>query len=117
LGGDTDDEIDVKEDAACHLHLAFPGSRNIRGLEIADGAYQNIVDLPPYPVPPFAPSCPGCGLGCDSGGKRLCAASSLLEWNELTSEVALGTEASESSWINDHSGSLLTAMCVKPTCV
>eukprot|EP00978_Attheya_sp_CCMP212_P015864 scaffold41002_cov42-Attheya_sp.AAC.3 len=120
-GTDTDDEIDARADAACNS--AFPGSRNIRGVDIAARPYQNVEGLPDNPVNFFVPSCLGCGLGCDSagrGGRRLVVLGRFVEWNELTSEVALGTEDSEegAGWKNNVIGATLSAMCVKElTCV
>eukprot|EP00978_Attheya_sp_CCMP212_P032668 scaffold128673_cov29-Attheya_sp.AAC.1 len=107
-------QIDARADAACDLD--FPGSRNIRGIEIADGSYQNVAGLPPNPIEYIISSCPGCGLGCDADREiRLGVSSPSVEWNELTRQVALGTEDSErnAGWVNEYSGNILSATCVK----
>jgi hypothetical protein len=106
----TDAQIDGKLDAACDA--TYPGSRNIRGLELEGGAYASIAGLPAVPHWPFAPSCPGCGNTCDAGGGRLCGAivfgSGTPDWD--TSKGNAG------GWYENHGGSVLTAECIHDLC-
>ena len=94
----TDDEIDDKLDDSCDSN--FPNSRNIRGVEIMNGAYASIIGLPLEPAWPFLPSCPGCGQTCDTGVGRLCALTNAT-W-----------DTDDGLWVETHSGTILTAECV-----
>ena len=97
---DLDSVIDARLDNACNT--THPGSRNIRGDEIANNGYLNILGLPATPLWLFTPSCPICGSGCGFGipGRgRLASGTSSWDFNDGT-------------WFDSYVGTLMNAECV-----